>query len=47
MDLGQISARGADRILRLSWTVADLDGVGRPGLPQVSSALGLWMGVGI
>jgi magnesium chelatase family protein len=46
MDLGQISARGADRILRLSWTLADLAGVDRPGVAEVGYALGLWLGVG-
>jgi magnesium chelatase family protein len=46
MDLGQISARGADRIIRLSWTLADLAGADRPGLAEVGYALGLWLGVG-
>ncbi len=46
MDLGQISARGADRIIRLSWTLADLAGVDRPRLAEVGYALGLWLGVG-
>jgi magnesium chelatase family protein len=46
MDLGQISARGADRIIRLSWTLADLAGVDRPGLAEVGYALGLWLGLG-
>jgi magnesium chelatase family protein len=46
MDLGQISARGADRIIRLSWTLADLSGVDRPRLAEVGYALGLWLGVG-
>jgi magnesium chelatase family protein len=46
MDLGQVSARGADRILRLSWTLADLQGVSRPRLAEVGYALGLWLGVG-
>jgi magnesium chelatase family protein len=46
MDLGQISARGADRIIRLSWTLADLAGVDRPRLTEVGYALGLWLGVG-
>jgi magnesium chelatase family protein len=45
MDLGQISARGADRIIRLSWTLADLAGVDRPRLSEVGYALGLWLGV--
>jgi len=46
MDLGQVSARGADRIIRLSWTLADLAGASRPGLAEVGYALGLWLGVG-
>ncbi len=46
MDLGQVSARGADRIIRLSWTLADLAGAARPGLAEVGYALGLWLGVG-
>jgi magnesium chelatase family protein len=46
MDLGQVSARGADRIIRLSWTLADLAGVDRPRLAEVGYALGLWLGVG-
>ncbi len=44
MDLGGISARGADRVIRLSWTLADLAGVSRPGLTEVGYALGLWLG---
>ncbi len=46
MDLGQVSARGADRIIRLSWTLADLAAADRPGLDEVGYALGLWLGVG-
>jgi magnesium chelatase family protein len=45
MDLGRISARGADRVIRLSWTIADLAGLGRPGAPEIGYALGLWSGV--
>jgi magnesium chelatase family protein len=45
MDLGQVSARGADRIIRLSWTLADLAGVDRPTRAEVGYALGLWLGV--
>jgi magnesium chelatase family protein len=45
MDLGEISARGVDRVIRLSWTVADLGGVARPTAAEVSYALGLWLGV--
>ncbi len=44
MDLGRISARGADRVIRLSWTLADLAGIDRPGLAEVGYALGLWLG---
>ncbi len=44
MDLGQISARGADRIIRMSWTLADLAGQDRPGIAEISRALGLWLG---
>jgi magnesium chelatase family protein len=44
MDLGRISARGADRVIRLSWTLADLAGAGRPGVGEVAYALGLWSG---
>jgi magnesium chelatase family protein len=44
MDLGRISARGADRVIRLSWTVADLADVQRPGADEVAGALALWLG---
>jgi magnesium chelatase family protein len=46
MDLGQISARGVDRVLRVAWTLADLAGVSRPTVAETSYALGLWLGVG-
>ena len=45
MDIGEISARGVDRVIRLAWTVADLAGVSRPATAEVSYALGLWLGV--
>ncbi len=47
MDLGRISARGVDRVIRLSWTVADLAAVDRPGAGEVSYALSLWLGTPI
>jgi len=40
MDLGEISARGVDRIVRMSWTLADLAGVDRPGTAEIGYALG-------
>jgi magnesium chelatase family protein len=46
MDLGQISARGVDRVLRVAWTLSDLAGVARPTVAETSYALGLWLGVG-
>jgi magnesium chelatase family protein len=46
MDLGEISARGVDRIVRMAWTLADLAGLGRPGQAEIGYALGLWLGVG-
>jgi magnesium chelatase family protein len=45
MDLGEISARGVDRVIRLAWTVADLGDVSRPTAAEISYALGLWLGV--
>jgi magnesium chelatase family protein len=46
MDLGEISARGVDRVIRVAWTLADLAGVARPRVDETSYALGLWLGVG-
>lgn len=36
---GVLSPRGADRCLRLAWTLADMDGAGVPGEAHVSEAL--------
>ena len=44
MDLGTISARGVDRVIRLAWTLADLAELPGPGRSEVGYALGLWMG---
>lgn len=38
---GELSQRGVDRVLRLAWTLADLDGIDRPDLDHVSRALDL------
>ena len=38
---GLLTARGADRALRLAWTLSDLAGRDRPQLEDVSAAMGL------
>lgn len=43
---GRLSARGADRALRVAWTLADLGGVQRPGIEEVGRALMLRGAVG-
>ncbi len=45
MELGQVSARGADKIVRVAWSVADLAGKARPGCDEINVAIGLWLGV--
>jgi magnesium chelatase family protein len=45
MELGQVSARGADKIIRVAWTLADMEGRAQPTADEVHEALGLWMGV--
>jgi magnesium chelatase family protein len=47
MDRGQVSARGADRIIRMAWTLADLAGQARPRRDEIGTALGLWLGAGL
>ncbi|MFC4535885.1 YifB family Mg chelatase-like AAA ATPase [Sphaerisporangium dianthi] len=44
LDTGELSARGLDRVIRISWTLADLTGKDRPDLPETSAALALWLG---
>ncbi|TXK17043.1 YifB family Mg chelatase-like AAA ATPase [Homoserinibacter sp. GY 40078] len=39
LERGALSMRGYDRVLRVAWTLADLDGVDRPGLDQIGRAL--------
>ena len=41
---GRLSGRGATRVQRLAWTVADLSGVDRPGRAEVDIALRLRSG---
>lgn len=38
---GQLSARGVDRVLRVAWTLADLDEIDVPGTEHVDGALAL------
>jgi magnesium chelatase family protein len=38
---GVLSMRGADRVLRVAWTLADIDGVARPGADHVAGAMAL------
>ncbi|MER7167063.1 YifB family Mg chelatase-like AAA ATPase [Micromonospora sp. NPDC000207] len=44
LDRGSLSARGFDRVVRLAWTIADLDGRDRPGRDDVLEATGLRTG---
>lgn len=39
LERGGITMRGYDRVLRLAWTLADLDEVDRPGSDQIGRAL--------
>jgi magnesium chelatase family protein len=40
-DAGSLTARGLDRVLRVAWTLADLDGLDRPGPSELGLALEL------
>lgn len=41
LDHGSLTMRGWDRAMRLAWTLADLQGAGRPGARHVREALAL------
>jgi magnesium chelatase family protein len=45
MEIGEVSARGIDKIVRVSWTLSDLAGKDRPTIDECGYALGLWLGV--
>ena len=45
MELGQVSARGTDKIVRVAWSLADLAGKDQPGTDEINLAMGLWLGV--
>jgi len=44
VSLGTLSARGVDKVLRLAWTIADLDGVDRPRRRHLHTALAMRRG---
>jgi magnesium chelatase family protein len=44
LDTGLLSARGYDRVLRLAWTIADLDGRNDPDAGDIGEALNLRTG---
>ena len=44
MDGHHLTARGYGRVLRMAWTLADLDGLPRPGPEHVGHALGFRLG---
>ncbi|RKR90752.1 magnesium chelatase family protein [Micromonospora pisi] len=41
LDSGSLSARGFDRVIRMAWTISDLDGRERPGADDVAEAIQL------
>jgi magnesium chelatase family protein len=45
LDAGRLSLRGLDRVLRLSWTLADLAGRSLPAAADLDEALYLRTGV--
>ena len=44
IERGRLSARGADKVLRLTWTIADLAGKDVPGRDEVGIALAMRRG---
>jgi magnesium chelatase family protein len=44
MDDGQLTPRGADGVIKVAWTLADLAGKRRPTTAEVSEALALRLG---
>lgn len=47
LSAGTVTARGADRIARVAWTLADLGGVDRPGLGEIRCASTLRASAGV
>ncbi|SCF32213.1 magnesium chelatase family protein [Micromonospora viridifaciens] len=46
LDSGSLSARGFDRVIRLAWSIADLDGRARPDGGDIAEAIHLRTGEG-
>ncbi|MER5454097.1 YifB family Mg chelatase-like AAA ATPase [Micromonospora sp. NPDC002389] len=46
LDSGSLSARGFDRVIRLAWTIADLDGRTQPDKKDIAEAITLRTGEG-
>jgi magnesium chelatase family protein len=44
LDQGQVTARGFGQVLRVAWTLADLQGIGTPTAAQVDHALAFRLG---
>ena len=44
MELGRVSARGADQIVGVAWSLADLAAKDRPGPDEIRLAIELWSG---
>jgi magnesium chelatase family protein len=47
LDSGRLSARGHDRVIRVAWTIADLDGRDRPSAADLAEALELREGTAL
>jgi magnesium chelatase family protein len=47
LDQGHLSARGYDRVLKVAWTICDLDGRDRPDTGDVAEALELRKGTAV
>lgn len=44
MELGQVTTRGADKIVRVAWSITDLAGKPRPDGDDIEFSIGLWLG---